>query len=115
MVPESISLKTSIPSPKILMEIPDRFSYLPSHLWYSCFPCRSTPVLFLVHSCLVAQSLHSRKDKDNPAPMEAGGGKAKTAMTEFLLNGRLREGSVDICLLTFLLKPHNTVIGDKGK
>ena len=47
--------------------------------------------------------------------MEAGGGKAKTAMTEFLLNGRLREGSVDICLLTFLLKPHNTVIGDKGK
>lgn len=97
------------------MEIPGRFSYLLSQLWYSSFPCRSTPLLFLVHSCLVAQSLHSRKDKDDPAPMEGGGRKAKMAMTEFLLNGRLREGSMDIHLLTFLLKPHNTVIGDTGK
>lgn len=56
-----------------------------------------------------------RKDKDNPSPVEGGRGKAKMAMTELSLEGGLREESVDIHLSTFLLLPHNTITGGKGK
>lgn len=47
--------------------------------------------------------------------MAGGGGKAKVVMTEFSSEGGLRQESVDIHLLVFLLLSPNTIIGDKGR